>query len=92
MVDLWMVAIKPQHRMKGLLRKMVEPMEHFSALQAYQYAVSWATNPRIAQSYDRLGYKKIAEADAREFEDAGIKYFKDIDDEQRHHSLWIKKL
>lgn len=78
MVDLWLIAVRPQHRGKGLVRQMVQPIEHFSALQAYNYAVSWATNTRTAKCYDHLGYTKIAEVDVKDFEDGGVKYFKEI--------------
>lgn len=78
MVDIWLIAIKSQHRRKGLLRKMIEPIEHFSALQAYEYSVSWATNVRTATSYEHLGYQKIAEMDVKEFEDGGVRYFREI--------------
>jgi hypothetical protein len=47
-------------------------------------------NYNSLDSIKKLGYRKVAEVNVKSFEYNGIQYFKEVEEEHKYQSLWIK--
>lgn len=91
-MDMWGVAIHTKHAGKKLLSKMIMMNEKLAIKQNYRYSFCYGSNFKTRRSLEKLGYQLIAQTDATQYEVDGVRYFSEIEEEQRYPSLWLKPL